>query len=46
MNYRIIVATTTLAQLTQHGPGKPVWRVVGRGAGEDRCPLGALPKAR
>jgi hypothetical protein len=46
VNYRIIVATTTLAQLTQHGPDEPVWRVAGRGAGEERCPLDALPKAR
>ncbi|KFF97888.1 hypothetical protein IQ62_28485 [Streptomyces scabiei] len=33
VNYRIIVATTTLAQLTQHGPDEPVWRVAGRGEG-------------
>ncbi|WP_371664752.1 replication-relaxation family protein [Streptomyces sp. NBC_00280] len=46
VNYRIIVATTTLAQLTQHGPAEPVWRVAGRHAGEDRCSLAALPKAR
>ncbi|MCT9113903.1 replication-relaxation family protein [Streptomyces mirabilis] len=46
VNYRIIVATTTLAQLSQHGPDGPVWRVAGRGAGEKRCPLDALPKAR
>ncbi|GAA2358913.1 replication-relaxation family protein [Streptomyces cuspidosporus] len=42
---RITVATTTLAQLTQHGPDEPVWRVAGRHAGEERCPLDALPKA-
>ncbi|MFK0112557.1 replication-relaxation family protein [Streptomyces sp. NPDC091217] len=46
VNYRIIVATTTLAQLTQHGPHEPVWHVAGRGAGEERCSLDALPKAR
>lgn len=46
VNYRIIVATTTLAQLTQHGPDEPVWRVAGRGAGEERRSLDALPKAR
>jgi hypothetical protein len=36
VNYRIIVATTTLGQLTKRGPDEPVWRVAGRGAGEDR----------
>ncbi|WP_086796493.1 replication-relaxation family protein [Streptomyces caniscabiei] len=46
VNYRIIVATTTLAQLTQQGPAEPVWRVAGRGEGEERRPLEALPKAR
>jgi hypothetical protein len=46
VNYRIIVATTTLAQLTRQGPDEPVWRIAGRGAGEERCPLDALPKAR
>lgn len=46
VNYRIIVATTTLAQLIQHGPDEPVWRVAGRGAGEERCSLDVLPKAR
>ncbi|AVH61723.1 MULTISPECIES: replication-relaxation family protein [Streptomyces] len=46
LNYRIIVATTTLAQLTQHGPVEPVWRVAGRGEGEERRSLAALPKAR
>ncbi|WP_329266816.1 replication-relaxation family protein [Streptomyces sp. NBC_01451] len=46
VNYRSIVATTTLAQLTQHGPAEPVWRVAGRHAGEERCSLDALPKAR
>ncbi|MFG2376925.1 hypothetical protein ACGFY9_36350 [Streptomyces sp. NPDC048504] len=46
VNYRIIVATTTLAQLTQQGPGKPVWSVVGRGMREERRSLDALPKAR
>jgi hypothetical protein len=29
VNHRIIVATTTLAQLTRQGPDEPVWRVVG-----------------
>ncbi|UUU36785.1 hypothetical protein JIX56_47225 [Streptomyces sp. CA-210063] len=46
MNYRLIVATTTLAQLTRQGPDEPVWRVAGRGVGEERCSLDALPKAR
>ncbi|MFJ9668776.1 replication-relaxation family protein [Streptomyces sp. NPDC101219] len=46
VNYRIIVATTTLGQLTKHGPDEPVWRLVGRGEGEERCSLDALPKAR
>ncbi|MDQ0605193.1 hypothetical protein QF037_009538 [Streptomyces canus] len=46
VNYRIIVATTTLAQLTQHCPGEPVWRVAGRGEGEERRSLEALPKGR
>jgi hypothetical protein len=46
VNYRIIVATTTLGQLTRHGADELVWRVAGRGAGEDRCSLDALPKAR
>jgi hypothetical protein len=46
VNYRIIVATTTPAQLTQDGPDEPVWRVTRRGAGEERCPMNALPKAR
>jgi hypothetical protein len=43
-DWRITVATTTLAQLTGQGPDRPVWRVVGEG--EDRCSLAALPKAR
>ncbi|WEO92969.1 hypothetical protein A6P39_002060 [Streptomyces sp. FXJ1.172] len=46
MNYRIVVATTRLAQLTQHGPDEPVWRVAGRGVGEERRSLDALLKAR
>jgi hypothetical protein len=46
VNYRIIVATTTLAQLTRQGPDEPVWRVAGRGAREERCPLDALSEAR
>ncbi|MFD9283625.1 replication-relaxation family protein [Streptomyces mirabilis] len=46
VNYRIIVATTTLGQLTKHGPDEPVWRVAGRGEGEERRSLDALPKAR
>ncbi|MFJ9634867.1 replication-relaxation family protein [Streptomyces sp. NPDC101175] len=46
VGYRITVATTTLARLTQHGPKQPVWRVAGRHATEDRSPLSALPKAR
>ncbi|MFE2513339.1 replication-relaxation family protein [Streptomyces naganishii] len=46
VGYRITVATTTLAQLTQHGPDEPVWRVASRHAGEERCSLDALPKAR
>ncbi|MFM9633248.1 MULTISPECIES: replication-relaxation family protein [Streptomyces] len=44
VNYRLTVATTTLQQLTRQGPDRPVWRVAG--AGKDRCPLDALPKAR
>ncbi|MDQ0905014.1 hypothetical protein QFZ22_000999 [Streptomyces canus] len=40
------MATTTPAQLTLHGPAEPVWRVAGRGAGEERRSLEALPKAR
>jgi hypothetical protein len=43
VNYRLTVATTTLQQLTAHGPDHPVWRVVGHG--EDRRPLAALPEA-
>ncbi|MEU1558529.1 replication-relaxation family protein [Streptomyces scabiei] len=46
VNYRIIVATTTLGQLTQHGPDEPVWRVAGRGVGEERRSLDGLPKAQ
>lgn len=44
VNYRLTVATTTLAQLTGQGPDQPVWRVVGHG--EDRLALAVLPKAR
>ncbi|KND39698.1 replication-relaxation family protein [Streptomyces stelliscabiei] len=44
VNYRLTVATTTLAQLTGQGPDQPVWRVVGHG--EDRLALAMLPKAR
>lgn len=43
-NWRIIVATTTLHQLTHDGADRPVWRVVGHG--EDRRALTALPKPR
>ncbi|MER8225399.1 replication-relaxation family protein [Streptomyces sp. NPDC094143] len=46
VNYRLTVATTTLPLLTRDGADGPVWRVVGNGRGEDRCPLAALPKAR
>jgi hypothetical protein len=46
VNYRMTVATTTLPLLTRDGADGPVWRVAGRGAGEDRCSLDALPKAR
>lgn len=46
VSYRITVATTTLAQLTRQGPDEPVWRVAGRGVGDKRLPLDALPKAR
>ncbi|MDQ0904538.1 hypothetical protein QFZ22_000523 [Streptomyces canus] len=42
VNYRIVVATTTLAQLTQHGPDEPVWRVAGRGAGGGALPAGGV----
>ncbi|MFI6341136.1 replication-relaxation family protein [Streptomyces sp. NPDC050535] len=47
VNYRIIVATTTLAQLTEHGPDQPVWRVVGDGETALpwlRCPKPAEPR--
>ncbi|MEU9289179.1 replication-relaxation family protein [Streptomyces sp. NPDC048275] len=44
VNYRLTVATTTLAQLTRQGPDQAVWRAVGHG--EDRLALAALPKAR
>lgn len=46
VNYRLIVATTTLPRLTRDGAGAPVWRVVGNGHGEERRALAALPKAR
>ncbi|WP_105973613.1 replication-relaxation family protein [Streptomyces geranii] len=46
VDYRLTVATTTLPLLTLHGADGPVWRVVGKGRGEDRCSLAALPKAR
>ncbi|MEU3295763.1 hypothetical protein ABZ722_25810 [Streptomyces longwoodensis] len=45
VNYRIIAATTTLAQLTRQGPDEPVWLVADRGAGEERYALDALMKA-
>lgn len=43
-NWRITVATTTLAQLTRRRPDRPVWRIVGEA--EDRRSLAALPKPR
>ncbi|QIB49570.1 replication-relaxation family protein [Streptomyces aureoverticillatus] len=46
VGYRITVATTTLERLAKHGAAGPVWRVVGRGASEDRYGVGRLPKAR
>ncbi|MEU5891547.1 hypothetical protein ABZ835_32580 [Streptomyces sp. NPDC047461] len=46
VNYRIIVAATTLAQLTRQGPAGSVWRVAGRGEGEEHRSLDVLPKAR
>ncbi|MGY3676722.1 replication-relaxation family protein [Streptomyces sp. TE33382] len=46
VNHRLTVATTTLPLLTKAGAGKAVWRVVGKGHGEDRRTLAALPKAR
>ncbi|MEV5989351.1 replication-relaxation family protein [Streptomyces sp. NPDC052051] len=46
VGYRIAVATTTLARLTQHDATGPVWRIAGRGASEDRHGIGRLPKAR
>ncbi|MFF8918989.1 replication-relaxation family protein [Streptomyces sp. NPDC015032] len=46
VNYRLTVATTTLPLLTRDGADRPVWRVVGRGHGEERRALAALPKAQ
>ncbi|MEU0111510.1 hypothetical protein ABZ313_40045 [Streptomyces sp. NPDC006251] len=46
VDYRLMVATTTLAQLIRQGSVEPVWGVAGRGVGEERCSLDALPKAR
>ncbi|WP_346346675.1 hypothetical protein [Streptomyces sp. SID161] len=39
------MATTTPAQLTEHGAAEPLWRVPGHHASEERCSLDALPKA-
>ncbi|MCX4775064.1 replication-relaxation family protein [Streptomyces sp. NBC_01285] len=46
VNYRLTVATTTLPLLTGDGADRPVWQVVGRGHGEERRALAALPKAQ
>ncbi|WP_307777604.1 hypothetical protein [Streptomyces sp. 09ZI22] len=46
VNYKLTVATTTLPLLTKAGAGNAVWRVVGKGHGEERRTLAALPKAR
>ncbi|MFJ3439108.1 replication-relaxation family protein [Streptomyces cyaneofuscatus] len=46
VNYKLTVATTTLPPLTKTGAGNAVWRVVGKGHGEERWTLAALPKAR
>ncbi|MFW3464507.1 hypothetical protein ACN24K_31075 [Streptomyces microflavus] len=46
VNYRLTVATTTLPLLAKYGVGKVVWRVVGKGRGEERRTLAAPPKAR
>ncbi|MFF2964933.1 replication-relaxation family protein [Streptomyces sp. NPDC057963] len=46
VNYRLTVATTTLALLTRDGADRLVWRVAGRGHGEERRALDALPKAQ
>ncbi|MEV7296648.1 replication-relaxation family protein [Streptomyces microflavus] len=46
VNYKLTVATTTLPLLTKAGAGSAVWRVVGKGHGEERRTLAALPKAR
>ncbi|WP_225995143.1 replication-relaxation family protein [Streptomyces arboris] len=46
VDYRLTVATTTLALLTEHGAGRAVWRVVGNHRGEERRTMAALPKAR
>ncbi|MFD3701189.1 replication-relaxation family protein [Streptomyces sp. NPDC058646] len=43
-NWRITVATTSLSLLTEQGPERPVWRVVGQG--ENRRRLAALPAPR
>ncbi|MFB8031745.1 hypothetical protein ACFC5Z_02060 [Streptomyces sp. NPDC056004] len=40
------MATTTLPLLTRDGADRPVWRVVGRGHGEERRTLAALTKAQ
>ncbi|MEV4506028.1 replication-relaxation family protein [Streptomyces klenkii] len=41
---QLIVATTTLQRLTEHGPDRPVWRMAGHG--ERHWPLTGLPRAR
>ncbi|QSS95540.1 replication-relaxation family protein (plasmid) [Streptomyces sp. M54] len=46
VGYRLTVATTTLALLTEHGAGRAVWRVVGNHRGEERMTLAALPRVR
>ncbi|MGJ5899321.1 replication-relaxation family protein [Streptomyces niveiscabiei] len=46
VGYRMTVATTTMALLTEHGAAGPVWRSAGRHTGEDRCGAGRLPTAR
>ncbi|MEU3838097.1 replication-relaxation family protein [Streptomyces microflavus] len=46
VGYRLTVATTTLALLTEYGAGRAVWRVVGNHRGEERRTLPALPRLR
>ncbi|MEU3464634.1 hypothetical protein ABZ721_32375 [Streptomyces sp. NPDC006733] len=45
VNYKLTVATTTLPLLMKDGAGAAVWRVVGKGHGEEHHALAALPKA-